>query len=87
MTPDQKETTGAGEPLVWHELSAAVVAQRLGSDLDSGLSPDEAARRLARDGPNEIHEQGRRGLFDMAVSQFKDFMILVLIAAALVSGS
>jgi Ca2+-transporting ATPase len=86
MTPDQKETARAGEPSVWHELSAVEAAERLGSDLESGLSLDEAARRLARNGRNEIREQGRRGLFNMVVSQFKDFMILVLIAAALVSG-
>jgi hypothetical protein len=47
MTPNQKKTARAGEPPVWHELSAAVTAQRLGSDLGSGLSLDEAARRLA----------------------------------------
>jgi Ca2+-transporting ATPase len=71
---------------VWQELSAAAAARRLESDLDSGLSSNEAARRLARDGPNEIREQGRRSLQNMIVSQFKDFMILVLIAAALISG-
>jgi P-type Ca2+ transporter type 2C len=86
MTPNQKKAAEAGEPPVWHELSAAVTAQRLGSYLGSGLSLDEAARRLARNGRNEIREQGRRGLFTMVVSQFKDFMIFVLIAAALVSG-
>ena len=86
MTSNQKKTARAGEPPMWHELSASVAAQRLGSDLDGGLTPDEAARRLARNGPNEIREQGRRGLFNMVVSQFKYFVILVLIAAALVSG-
>jgi P-type Ca2+ transporter type 2C len=86
MTPNQKKTARAGEPRMWHEVSAGVAAQWLGSDLDGGLSPHEAARRLAWNGPNEIREQGRRGLFSMVVSQFKDFMILVLIAVALVSG-
>src|SRR5512133_3074752 len=87
MTPRQKDQIrSAGQPSVWQELSAAAVVQRLQSDLDSGLSSNEAARRLARDGPNEIREQGRRSLQNMIVSQFQDFMILVLIAAALVSG-
>jgi P-type Ca2+ transporter type 2C len=70
----------------WHMLSVAEVAQRIGSDLEKGLSVKEAARRLTRDGPNEIREQGRRSVFAMAATQFKDFMILVLIAAAVVSG-
>ena len=69
-----------------HALSATATAHRLQSDLDRGLSLDEAARRLAREGPNEIPGGERRSLLKMAVSQFQDFMILVLIAAACVSG-
>jgi Ca2+-transporting ATPase len=76
----------ADASLPWHTLSAEDAAQRLGSDLESGLAANDAAQRLARDGPNEIREQGRRSLFAMIAAQFKDFMILVLIAAALVSG-
>ncbi len=71
---------------MWHDLTAEMAVQLLESDLDNGLTPNEAARRIAREGPNEIREQGRRSLFSMLVAQFKDFMILVLIAAALVSG-
>ncbi|HUO55553.1 MAG TPA: HAD-IC family P-type ATPase, partial [Rhodoblastus sp.] len=71
---------------VWHTLSAENAAAALGCDLSSGLTPEEAARRLAQDGPNEIRERPGRGLFAMVADQFKDFMILVLIAAAIVSG-
>ncbi len=74
------------EAAPWHTLSAADAATRLGSDLDRGLAADAAARRLARDGPNEIREQARRSLLGMVAAQFTDFMILVLIAAAVVSG-
>ena len=70
----------------WHTLTAATAALKLESDLERGLASDEAAYRLDLEGPNEIRERGRRGVFDMAVSQFEDFMILVLIAAAFVSG-
>ena len=71
---------------VWHTLTAAAAAQELKSNLERGLSANEAARRLEKEGPNEIRESGRRNIFAMAVSQFKDFMVLVLIAAAIVSG-
>ena len=71
---------------MWHTRAAPAIAQELKSDLERGLVSDEVARRLEREGPNEICERGRRSVFDMAVSQFKDFMILVLIAAAFVSG-
>ncbi len=86
MAERQDTTRRAETASVWHELTAAAAARRVESDLDNGLSSDEAARRLTQDGPNAIREQGRRSLVNMLVAQFKDFMILVLIAAALVSG-
>lgn len=57
---------------LWHTLSAATVARNLESDLERGLASDEAARRLEKEGPNEICELRRRNVFAMAVSQFKD---------------
>ncbi len=73
-------------PEAWHTLSVAEVAARLGVDLDNGLSRNEAMRRLARDGANEIRETSGRGVLAMLADQFKDFMILVLIVAAIVAG-
>jgi Ca2+-transporting ATPase len=78
--------TRPDKALNWHSISAAVAARRLGTDLDAGLTIGAAARRIASDGPNEIRERGRRSLFAMAVSQLSDFMIVILIVAALVSG-
>ncbi|MDP1758791.1 MAG: HAD-IC family P-type ATPase, partial [Thermodesulfovibrionales bacterium] len=52
----------------------------------SGLSSDEAQRRLAEYGPNELKEKEKRTLFMMFLDQFKDFMILILIGAAIISG-
>jgi Ca2+-transporting ATPase len=75
------------ETPAWHTLSAAAVTRQLVSDLDGGLSSAEAARRLVVEGPNEIRERRPRSIFRMVVSQFQDFMILVLIAAAFVSGA
>jgi P-type Ca2+ transporter type 2C len=82
----EPDTKTARQAPLWHQLGAEAVAQRLGTDLERGLSAAEAARRLAQDGPNEIRERGRRSLLAMAAAQFTDFMILVLIAAALVSS-
>ena len=69
-----------------HLQSSADVAQELASDFDAGLTRAEAARRLAEVGPNAIEEGRRRSLAVMFLSQFGDFMILVLMAAAIVSG-
>jgi Ca2+-transporting ATPase len=70
----------------WHTLAPDDAAARLEVDPAVGLSAAEAARRLARHGPNALPEAKRRGPARMLLDQFSDFMILVLIAAAIVSG-
>jgi Ca2+-transporting ATPase len=72
--------------ILWHLLSAAEASKRLGSGPDSGLTADEAARRLVIHGPNEIREQAGRSAWRMFLGQFTDFMILLLIVAAAISG-
>jgi Ca2+-transporting ATPase len=52
----------------------------------SGISAREAQERLLYYGPNELVEKKRKTAAAMFFDQFKDFMILVLIAAAIVSG-
>lgn len=51
-----------------------------------GLSAEETRRRLDEYGPNELEEGKKRTLFGMFLDQFKDFMIIVLMVAAVVSG-
>jgi len=70
----------------WHCLSREETATRLGTDATQGLAVQEAAMRFTQYGPNAIAEGRRRSLAAMFVEQFKDFMILVLLAAALISG-
>ncbi len=74
----------AAQP-VWHALSLddalRVVDSRLG-----GLTSAEAAKRLRRDGPNVLARADRRSTFQLFLAQYRDFMILVLIAAALVAA-
>ncbi|MDO4705248.1 MAG: cation-translocating P-type ATPase [Comamonadaceae bacterium] len=74
-------------PPDWHLLDAdeALRAQR--SDAACGLSADEAARRLAAHGPNALATQQARSWPALLLAQFRDFMIVVLLAAALVSGA
>jgi Ca2+-transporting ATPase len=89
--PSDQETGAAaatrGEKTVaWHVLTASETAERLESTQSAGLAASEAARRLAVDGRNEIREQAGRGAWRMLLGQLTDFMILLLIAAAVVSG-
>ncbi len=74
------------EKMAWHVLSKEEVEEKLSTSFSKGLSKDEVYRRLEQYGPNELEEKGRRTIFQMFLDQFKDFMIAVLIVAAIISG-
>jgi Ca2+-transporting ATPase len=69
----------------WHQKDTNEILENLGSSL-LGLSSEEALKRLDEYGTNEIKEKKKKTPLLMFVDQFKDFMIIVLIAAAFVSG-
>jgi Ca2+-transporting ATPase len=52
----------------------------------NGITADEARERLAQYGPNALVERKKKTALAMFLAQFTDFMILVLIAAAVISG-
>src|SRR5262245_65094175 len=68
----------------WHERSAEEVLRALGGP--EGLTTATAQARLAAHGPNSLAEERPRGPIRMFLAQFYDFMILVLLAAAGISG-
>ncbi len=70
----------------WYQQSCQEVLATLGSDAQQGLTGDEAARRLLANGPNELQEKARASLLERIIGQFKDFLVLILIAAAIVSA-
>ncbi len=76
----------ATNSLNWHNKEIPQLLKELGASL-SGLSPAEAALRLAEYGPNSLVEKAGRGALAMFLGQFKDFLIGILIAAAIVSGA
>ena len=65
----------------------STAAQAL-SDMDSdraGLSPAEAAARLARYGRNTLAEERGKSVLQVFFSQFKDLLVVILLAAAVIS--
>jgi Ca2+-transporting ATPase len=70
---------------LWHTRTGDEVLKDLES-APEGLSEAEARRRLEHYGPNDIKETKKRTPLGMLLDQFKDFMIIVLIAAAVISG-
>ena len=72
--------------LLAHARPAAEVLRTLAVDPVHGLSAADATTRLAQHGPNALIEGRRRRPARMLLDQFTDFMIVVLLAAAVVSG-
>ena len=62
------------------------VEKELKTSLDSGLSDSDAKARLEKYGPNALASKKKQSMFMRFVDQFKDFMIIVLIIAAILSG-
>jgi Ca2+-transporting ATPase len=71
---------------IWHSLSVAEASAVLGTDLQKGLTEDEAHQRLTEFGPNELREKPPRSFWQMLLDQFNQFLVLILIAAAIVSA-
>ncbi len=69
----------------WHALSTEA-ALKLADSQPTGLSAAQSATRLQTHGPNELLEKKRKPVWRMLLLQFKDTMILILLAAALISA-
>lgn len=69
----------------WHGLTIEKVYELTGSSAD-GLTTKVAAEKIRQYGKNELQEKKKKPAWLLFLSQFKDFMILILIAAAVISG-
>ena len=72
--------------LPWHTFTAEQTTHRLEVDPAHGLTAAEAEQRHARFGPNELIDRGIKSPWLILLDQFKETMVLVLIAAAIISG-
>ncbi|MGB4216247.1 MAG: calcium-translocating P-type ATPase, SERCA-type [Thermacetogeniaceae bacterium] len=70
----------------WYVMDLGKIGEILGTDLHQGLSPEEAERRLGEYGPNVLKEPPPRSIFSMFIDQIKEVLVLILIAAAVISG-
>jgi P-type Ca2+ transporter type 2C len=70
----------------FHEMEINQVEKVLDTDFSSGLSPEAVKKRVAQHGLNELQEGEKQSALLLFFSQFKDFMVLVLLAATLLSG-
>jgi Ca2+-transporting ATPase len=69
----------------WHSETIKSVAKKLSVEISKGLTVERSQRRIEKYGYNELKEAQGETLFHRIIKQFKDFLIIILIAASLVS--
>lgn len=60
-------------------------SKELNSDINNGLSGDEAQKRLNEYGENRLVSEKERSILQMFFDQFKDFLVVILIIASIIS--
>ncbi|NIM94658.1 MAG: calcium-translocating P-type ATPase, SERCA-type [Anaerolineales bacterium] len=71
----------------WHTLDTGQVFDILNTAPDQGLSSAESEVRLEQCGPNELEEAPRPSFLQKVLSQFNNFIVIVLIIASIVSAA
>ncbi|WP_439343685.1 cation-translocating P-type ATPase [Vacuolonema iberomarrocanum] len=74
------------EATVWHTVPIDKAIELLNSDRTQGLTSEEVAERQREFGLNELEETGGRTAFIILLDQFKNVMLIMLIAVAIISG-
>lgn len=70
----------------FHEMRQEDIEQSLNTNYQEGLSTDDVEKRRKQFGYNQLEEAEKQSALLLFFSQFKDFMVLVLLAATLISG-
>ncbi|WP_078547238.1 calcium-translocating P-type ATPase, SERCA-type [Litchfieldia alkalitelluris] len=70
----------------WYRMGKEDVENTLSTDLETGLSDKAVKERQKQYGFNELKEADRPSALLVFLEQFKDFMVVVLLAATLISG-
>ena len=82
---DTAKTVSLGESGDASVVDADAVAAALAVDVESGLSAQEAALRLAQNGPNELRAAPREPVWRRVLAQFQDPLIYLLLAAVAIA--
>ncbi len=71
---------------MWHTLLADEIRKKINTDMYKGLTDKEVIKLRKKYGYNKLDEKKKESIFIKFISQFKDFMIIILLIAALVSA-
>jgi len=69
----------------WHLIPLSEITEKL-ETTPEGITTESAAKRIAEYGKNQIADKKKKTVWKMILHQLQDFMILILLAAAIVSG-
>jgi len=72
------------QKLPYHSLDADECISKLNSS-KKGLQEEEVNKRFEQFGPNELQEKERTSVLKLIIKQFKDFLVLILIIAAIIA--
>ena len=70
----------------WFNMNVKETSEKLETNIENGLSSQNVSERLEKYGYNELKAKKKKSLIVKFLEQFKDFMIIILIIAAIVSG-
>jgi P-type Ca2+ transporter type 2C len=87
LPPQDEANASLADRVPFHALSVDGVARELESDLERGLSEEEASARLRRAGPNVLERARRPPYGQIAIRQVSDPLVGLLIVAAVVSAA
>ena len=71
----------------WFNKGISEVEEELQTNVKEGLTEEQVKERYQKYGMNELKQKKKKSLFVKFLEQFKDFMIIVLIIAAIISGA
>ena len=69
----------------WYKQSKEDLLSTLKTNPDVGLTEDDVKERINKYGTNELREEAKKSFFSKLLAQFSDFLILILIGAAVIS--
>ena len=84
-TQNENETDTGDDERAWHALEIDEIVEELDTDLDSGISSDDAQQRLERHGPNEVAREEGTPWWRTLLSQFQNPLIYILMVAGVVA--
>jgi Ca2+-transporting ATPase len=86
VTPSTRSNSLPDLAKAWHTLDVEKTLSELDSNAEAGLTSQQVEERLQQYGPNELEETAGRSSWEILLDQFKNIMLVMLIAVAVISG-